>query len=156
MSAIVLSPISVGIYTALNVSAVTSLASGPYDTEAPQGANFPYVWFVVMEENARGLGRGGLRRISVRVHAASKGTATLGPATQLQGIMSAVVNTLEDATLTLDGAIQGGEVFYADTTEPFPSEIGGAACWEALANFYLYAESSADGDPFVDDSWIQT
>lgn len=155
MPAIVLSPIATGIYTALNVSAITSLAAGPYDTEVPQAPTFPIVWFIAREENARGMGRGGLRKIWIRVHAAANGSATLGPAKQLQGILSAVVNSLEDATLTLDGATQGGEVFYSDTTEPFASEIGGAACWEAVANFYTFAESSEDATPFVDDGWVQ-
>lgn len=155
MSALVLAPISLGIYTALNVAAVTALASGPYDTEVPKVAAFPYVWFIVREENARGLGRGGLRRISVRVHAAATGSASLTPAKQLQGILGAAVNALEDARLTLDGATQGGEVFYSDTTEPVLSEINRSSCWEAVANFYLFAESSENAVPFIDDGWVQ-
>ena len=141
MSALLLAPVSVGVHAALNVSAVTSLAPyGPYDTEAPQSAGFPRVWFVVQEEQARGFGRGGLRKISLRVHAAGTGSATLGPAKQLQGILGAVVATLEDATLTLVGYTQGGEINYSDTTDPFASEIGGQACWESIANFYFWVQ----------------
>lgn len=140
MSALTLVPVSVGVYTALNVAGVTALASGPYDTQVPQGTAFPYVWFTVTEQNARGLGRGGIRRVDVRVHVAAQGTAALGPAKQIEGILAAVVTALEDATLTVTGFRMAGEVFYSDTDEPFTSEIGGATCWEAGANFYLWVE----------------
>jgi hypothetical protein len=140
MSALLLSPVSAGLYTALNVVGVTSLASGPFDTDVPQATGFPCVWFVVQEENARGFGRGGLRKISARVHAAATGSAAQGAAKQLQGILGAVVATLEDATLTISGYTQGGEVVYSDTTDPFPSEIGGQVCWESIANFYFWVQ----------------
>lgn len=140
MSVLTLSPVSAGVYTALNVSAITSIASGPYDTEAPQGATFPYVWFVVTEENARGFGRGQLAQIALRVHAASTSSSTKGAAKEVQTILSAAKNLLEDHTLTISGFTQQGEIVYVDTTEPFPSEIGGKACWEAVANFTLWVQ----------------
>lgn len=140
MSALLLSPVSVGVYTALNVSTLTDLCSGPFDTEVPQLTGFPACWFVLTEENARGMGTGGLRKLSLRVHAAAVGSSTLGPAKQLQGILGAAVSLLEDATLTVSGYRAAGQVFYADTSEPFPSEIAGQACWEALSNFYLWVE----------------
>jgi hypothetical protein len=140
VSASVLSPVTAGVATALTNASLTNLASGPFDTEVPQNTAFPYVWFVVREENARGLGTGGLRKLSVRVHAASIGSATKGPAKELQDITGAAVALLEDATLTVSGFRAAGPVFYSDTSEPLPSEIGGQACWESIANFYLWVE----------------
>jgi hypothetical protein len=68
------------------------------------------------------------------------GSSTKGPAKELQGILSAAKNLLEDATLTMSGYRAAGEIVYLDTSEPFPSEIGGQACYEALANFYFWVE----------------
>lgn len=140
MSTLTLSPVSVGVYTALNVSGLTSLCSGPFDTEVPQVTSFPMCWFVLTEENARGMGTGGLRKLFLRVHAAAKGSTTLGVAKQLQGILAQAVTLLEDASLTVSGYRTAGQVFYDSTTEPFPSEIGGVQCWEAAALFYLWVE----------------
>lgn len=140
MSTLPLSAVSAGLYAALNVNALTSLASGPYDSIVPQGASFPYVWFDVAAENARGLGRGGLRQVNVRVHAAGTGTATAGAAKQVQGIQSVIVELLEDAALALDGYAAAGEVFYGETTEPFDSVIAGVPCVEVVSNFYLWVE----------------
>jgi hypothetical protein len=92
------------------------------------------------EENARGFGTGGMRKVFLRVHAAAVGSATKGPAKELQGILGQAVTLLEDATLTVSGYAMCGQVFYDSTTEPIVSEIGGQACWEAVANFYLWVE----------------
>jgi hypothetical protein len=143
MSVSTLSPVSGGVYTALNVGGLTSLlgaGGGPHNTEVPQEAVFPSCWFVVTEQNARGMGTVGPSRIDLRVHASAVGSASLGVAKQLQGILSAVRSLLEDATLTVTGYRMAGQVVYTMTTEPFESEVGGKPCWEAVANFYLWVE----------------
>lgn len=142
MSTMSLSPVSAGVYAALNVAAMTALAAGPHDSVVPEGAAFPFVWFTVDEENARGLGRGGLRQVNLRVHAAAVDTAAAGAAKHLQLILGKAVELLEDATLTIAGYAQAGEVVYHETTEPFDSIIGGKACLEAASNFTLWAEPS--------------
>ncbi len=144
MSTLSLSPVSAGLYAALNVVGLTGLlgtSGGPHDTAVKQGASFPVCWFTAAEEQARGFGTGGLRKVYVTVHAASVGSAAKGPAKELQGILGEVVVLLEDATLTVSGYTKPcGKVFYNGTTDPVESEIGGQACWEAVANFYLWVE----------------
>lgn len=140
MSTLALSPVSAGIFAALNVSTLTDLATGGIsDLEVPEGAGFPRVWFTVSEESTRGLGRGGLRQLFVRVYGADRSEATEGVRT-LQLMMAAVVLLLEDAALTIAGYRQGGEVVYVGTTEPYDEIIAGVPCKECAAHFYLWAE----------------
>jgi hypothetical protein len=138
VSVLTLSPVSAGVYAALNVSSLTDLVPRVSDTEVRQNTGFPCCWFVVTEENARGFGRGQLARIALRVHAASAGSATQGAAKEVQSILSVAKNLLEDTTLTIVGYRQAGEIVYSDTSEPFPSEVGGQTCWEGIANFILW------------------
>lgn len=140
MSTLTLSAVSVAVYTALNQASLTALASGPYDTEAPQAAAFPYVWFAIDESNDRGFGTGTLNRHFLRVHAASVGSASMGPAKELQGILDAAAALLKDATLTISGFRAAGKVFYDSTTDPVAAEIGGRACFEAVSTFYFWVE----------------
>lgn len=140
MSVSTQSPVSVGVYTALNVSGLTNLASGPYDTEVPQVTTFPCVWFVVSEENARGFGTPTLNQHTLRVHAAATASASQGPAKQLQTILAMARTLLEDVSLTMTGYRVGGKVFYQATTEPVASEIGGKPCWEAASIYYFWVE----------------
>jgi hypothetical protein len=136
MSAGLLSPVSAAVFTKLNVAGLTALAS--VHDHVPQGTAMPYVWYEVSEENARGMGMGGLRQVSLRVHAAS----SYAGAKQLQTIMSKVVDLLEDAALTITGCAQAGRVVYHETTEPFDSVIAGVLVRESAANFTIWAEPS--------------
>jgi hypothetical protein len=139
MSGVALSPVSVAIYAKLNVSALkpgTWALSGIHEGIVPQGAAFPYVWYSVSEDNARGLGRGGLRQVNLTVHAAS----TYQGDKQLQQIIGKVVDLLEDAALVIVGYRQGGEVVYHEAVGPFDSTIGGVRCREMVANFTIWAE----------------
>lgn len=139
MSALALPAVAVGFHSALNQSSLTAVADGPHDALVPQKRAFPIVWFVLSEDNARGLGRGGLRRIDARVHAAADSGAT-GAAARVRAILAVVVGLLEDATLTISGYRQGGEIFYGVTTDPIPSELNGVPCLEAVSNFYFWVE----------------
>lgn len=136
MSVLSLSPVSAGVYSKLNVAALTALATGGIFDDVPQGTAFPYVWFTVEEENARGLGRGGLRQINLRVHAES----TYQGNKQLQQILSKAIELLEDQTLTITGYRQAGEIVYHETTRPFQQERAGLKYREAAANFTIWAE----------------
>jgi hypothetical protein len=137
MSTAALSPVSQGVFAKLNVPALKpALVTKVSDDNVPQGTAFPYAWFTLNEDNARGMGRGGLRRVDIHVHAASAAT-TNAP---LQAIMSKIVELLEDKTLTVPGYRQGGEVFYGEIVGPFDSVIGGVAVREAIANFWTFVE----------------
>ena len=68
MAYLALSPVSVGVYTALNVAGLTALVTGVYDDVA-QGTALPFVWYEVQEpEDVRGFGTGGLPVVELRVH----------------------------------------------------------------------------------------
>jgi hypothetical protein len=141
VSTLSLSPVSTGVFTALNVPALTALATGGIsDVDVPALSGFPRVWFTVGEENARGLGRGGLRRINLRVYGADESSGTTEGVKRLQLLMAAVVSLLEDATLTLVGYQQAGEIVYVDTVEPYDELIAGVRCLESVAHFYFWVE----------------
>lgn len=157
MSTLSISPVSTGVLAALNVSAITDIATGGIsDLEVPTGNGYPRVWFTVSEENARGLGRGGLRRIELRVYGADRSSGDNEPegVRRLQLLMAQIVYRLEDYTLTMDGYRMGGEIFYADTIDPYDSVIAGTPCKESASNFYFWVEPTTE-EPFVDLDWIQ-
>lgn len=140
MSTLPLQPVSAGFFAALDQGALTDLANGPFDTQVPQRTGFPFVWFVLSAENARGFGRGGLRRVDARVHAAVAASAAAGAAKELQEIQAVVVNLLEDETLTISGYQQAGEITYGMTTDPVAALLNDVACWESVSNFYFWVE----------------
>lgn len=141
MATLSLSAVSVGVATALNVSALTSLVGGRIADSVPlQGWAFPYVWYVVSEDHVGAFGTtDGPMRVSLRVHVA---TDTRG-AKQAQDILAAVKTLLKDVALTLSGAQMCGRVFYLDTSEPFTSVIAAKECLEMASNYYLFVEPSA-------------
>lgn len=138
-----LNTVSAAIYAALNVAAVTALASGPFDTVVPQGTAFPYVWFTVNEEQAGGMGSVGvLGKVNVRVYAASNGSVGSGPAQELGAILDAVRGLLEDHVLTFGQGFQAaGGLFYSDTPDATPEVINGVPCWTRASNYYGWVEA---------------
>lgn len=136
MSASALSPVAAGVYAALAPALVSLATGGVFDGVVPQGTQFPFVWFSVSEENARGMGRVGPRLVRLRVSAMSE----YGGDKELEQILSAAVALLEDATLTVAGYRPCGEVFYDNTVDPIDEVFGGVRCREAAANFRLYVE----------------
>lgn len=133
--------VSEAVYDRLHHSSVTNLApvSGAV---VPQGTAFPYVWYVLSEEHAGGMGASdGPMLVNLRVHVAT----SYGGATQAQRILAAVKARLKDEALTFtDGGLQmAGQVFYEDTSEPFRSVIAGVECLEAASNYYLWVEPAS-------------
>ncbi|HXG56678.1 MAG TPA: DUF3168 domain-containing protein [Vicinamibacterales bacterium] len=137
MSVLALSPVSASVYGVLNVAALTALVTGVFD-DVPQGTAFPYVWYVVDEENARGMGRGGMRQVNLRVHAVSSYEGQK----ELHTIMSKVIQLLEDTALTITGYQAAGEVVYRETVAPFQSMIDEVQVRESVAQFTIWAEPS--------------
>ncbi len=158
MSTLALSPVSAGVFAALNVAAITDLATGGIsDLEVPTDAGWPRVWFTVSEENARGLGRGGLRKMNLRVFAADRSSSEADGTEgvrRLQLLMAQIVYRLEDFELSMDGYRIADSVFYSDTLDPYDEVIAGVPCKESAANFYFWVEPTAES-PFVALDWIQ-
>jgi len=137
MPFLALSPVSAAVFTALNVAALTALTPGGMGDDIPQPATFPFVWSEVQERDVRGLGRGSLPEVAVRVHAFS----TYEGAREAQQITAKVIELLKDQRLTVSGYTQCGEVFY-DETVTLPNEaINGVKCYELVALFRIYVEA---------------
>ena len=140
MPSLSLDPVSAGIYTLLNVAALTSLASGGISDDTAQQTAFPFVWYEVAEPaDLRGFGTGGLPEIDLRVHVFS----TYEGMQQAQVIGEQVIALLKDQTVSVSGYTQCGHVFY-DRTVPLPEEVlNGVKCHELVSFFRLYVEETA-------------
>lgn len=153
MSTLALDPVAAGVFEELSAPAITDLATGGiYDVEVPASAGFPRVWFTVSEENARGLGRGGMRKINLRVYGAQRASDGAEGVSRLVLLLAQVVSALEDASLTMDGYRMDGEIFYSDTIEPYDSVIAGVVCKEMASNFYFWVEPTTE-ENFIDSDW---
>jgi hypothetical protein len=51
-----LSPVSIGVFTALNVAALAAVAPGGVGDDIAQGTGYPFVLYTVAEEEVDGLG----------------------------------------------------------------------------------------------------
>jgi len=67
-----LSPVAAAVYTALNVSAMTNLATGGVWDDVPEGTAFPYVWVRVSERTNDYMGGHAGFEVDVRVHVFSQ------------------------------------------------------------------------------------
>lgn len=134
-----LGPVSVGVYTALNVSGLTALVSSRIYDDVPQNPTFPFVWYEADEaRDVRGMGTGGLPEVELRVHVFStyQGTA------EGQAIAKKVIELLKDQALTVSGYAQAGRVFY-DSTQVFADQIiQGVKVREFVVQFRVYVEES--------------
>lgn len=139
MAYLALGPVSIALYTALNVAGMQALIGSRIYDAVPQGPTFPFVFYQVREaRDARGMGTGGLPEIELRVHAFS----TYEGMKEAQSIIQKAIELLRDQSLTITGYAHAGRVFY-DETLPFGDElIQGVACRELVAMFRIYVEES--------------
>lgn len=140
MAYLSLSAVSAAIYTALNVSGLTALATGGiHDSVLPQATTYPCVMFVVSEDRDAGsFGSSRSKRplISLRVHVFS----TYVGMSEAQSVMKKVVELLE-APLTVSG-YNNWAIFY-DSTTPLPDQVvAGEVVQELVAEFRLYVEEA--------------
>jgi hypothetical protein len=134
-----LSPVTVAVYTALNVAGLTALATGGIYDDVPQAPSFPFVWYEVREaRDLRGFGTGGLPEVELRVHVFS----TYEGAAQVQSLTAKVVELLKDVALTVTGYAQCGRVFYDATSEPFDELLNGQHVREQVSQFRIYVEQT--------------
>ncbi len=136
MASLALGPVAVAVYAALNVAGLTALATGGIYDDVPQAPSYPFVWFELFEQEARGFGTGGLPEVTVRVHAFS----TYAGTKEAQSITKKAIELLKDQTLTVVGYTFCGRVFYDETTPVLDEELNGVKVREQVANFRLYVE----------------
>lgn len=131
-----LSPVSVGLYTLLNVAGLTALATGGiYDT-VPGRVTFPFIFYAVDEVDVRGFGTSGLPEVRIRVHAYDTAEKH-GP---VQAMLAKAIELLKDKALTVSGYTMCGHIFYDQTTSLPDELINGIACHELVAEFRAYVE----------------
>ncbi len=138
MAYLALSPVSVAVDNALNVAALTALATGGIYDGIPQAPSYPLVFFEVQEEDQRPFGGGGLPQVTLRVHAFS----THEGMKEAQTIIAKAIQLLRDVSLSVTGYAQAGKVFY-DRTVALPNEVvRGVEVRELVAEFRIYVEEA--------------
>lgn len=143
-----LSPVSAALYSALNVTSVTSLATGGVGDDIGQSVAFPFLLFTVTESTRGGFGtwpgRKQLPQVDVRLHAFSNYRG----GKDAQGIVDAALAALFLAfdpttpTVTVTGYATCS-LFHDSTSEPFDSLVAGQKVKEVVAQLRLYVEASA-------------
>ena len=117
-----LSPVSAGIYAALNVAGLLTVAPGGVHDDLPQSTAYPCVLFEVAEEDDSafgsrpGSGPGSMSRITLRVHVYSQS----GGMKECQTVMAKVKELLRTAP-----AASGFSVWdiWFESETPFGDEV---------------------------------
>ena len=142
MAYLSLSPVSVAIFTALNVSALTNLATGGiHDSILPQGTTYPCVLFEVSEDQQLGgfgtkPGRGMLPQIGLRLHVFSKYVGM----SEAQSVMQKAIQLLADPPPVT--GYSSWAIFH-DSTIPLPDQVvSGEPVQELVANLRMYVEEA--------------
>jgi hypothetical protein len=134
-----LSPVSVAVYSTLNVAALTALAPGGVRDDVPQGVTFPFVFFEVREDDISGFGASPhFGDVELRIHAYS----TQGSMKEAQDIIAKVNELLRNTTLTISGFNHAGKVAWLRTIPLQDELINGVKCHEMVSVFRIYAEST--------------
>lgn len=141
-----LGPASVAVFTALNVSSLTSsLAPGGVHEVLPQGVTYPAVLFSLAEGRQLGglgtkPGSGQLPEIELRVHVFDDYHGLK----RCQAAMSEVVRLVTAGPLTVSGyRFCGGETFYDDALPLRDEVVAGERVQELVANFRFYVEQGS-------------
>lgn len=134
-----LSPVSVGVYTALNVAAVTNLATGGVGDDIAQGTGYPFVLFEVHERPIGGFGTkpgtvGQLPVVDLLVHVFSQFQGL----SEAQGVMNQVIGALTTAP-TVSG-YSSWAIFHDETINLGDQTVAGVKVKELVARFRLYVE----------------
>lgn len=134
-----LSPVSAGVYTALNVAGLTALAPGGVHDDLPQNTAFPCVLFDVDDYREGGFGtKPGVKqlsRIDLRVHVFSK----FAGMSEAQSVMNKVLQLLADAP-TVSG-YSSWAIFHDETVNLGDQELAGVKVKELVALFRIYVEA---------------
>lgn len=138
MAYLSLDPVSVGVFTALNVAALQALSTGGIFDDIPQEVSFPCVLYQVSEDrDLRGFGTGGLPEVRLRVHA--YGLDLVG----LQAIVQKAIQLLRDVRLTVSGYTTCAGVFYDETLTFDDVLVNSVKVHELVAQFRIYVQEAA-------------
>ena len=137
MAKLSLSAVAVGVYTALNVSGLTSLlgASRIYD-QIPRNPTYPFVAYTLDKIEDRGLGTTELPELTLRVSTFSQSDTQA----EAQAIVAKVEELLTDATLTISGYRMAGQVVWRESMDLGNTEINGVKSREWVSQFTVWCE----------------
>ena len=140
MAYLALDPVSIAVYSALNVAALLSLAPGGVRDGVPLSATYPFVLFGVSEvDQLGGFGStyGSRPEVQVRVHVF---TTDIGFQTANQ-VMQKVVELL-DAPLSVTGYNCAGS-FKGPSTPLSGQVVAGRAVNELVTDFRYFVQETA-------------
>lgn len=134
-----LSPVSAGIYAALNVAGLLALATGGVSDDIAQGTGYPFVLFEVHETASGGFGTkpgtGQLPQIDLLVHVFSQFQGM----SQAQAVMGKVLELLKDPPAVT--GYSSWAIFHDETLNLGDQNVGGVKVKELLARFRLFVEA---------------
>ena len=137
-----LSPVSQGIYAALNVSALTGLLAGGVHDDVPQAPSYPFVQYEVqLERDLGGFGTKALPQLEIRVHVFSQYAGWQ----EAETILAAAETLLHHET----PAVTGYATWYCRAQVERPAvklddqELNGVKVKELVGFFDLYVESTS-------------
>lgn len=137
MAALSLSAVAVGVYTALNVSALTTLVGTRIEDHFPRTPTYPFVYYAIDKDEARGMGTAELPELTVRVSTFS----TSDTMAQGQAIVAAIEGRLTDATLTISGYRMAGKVVWRGSTYlGVVDDVNKVPVHEWVSQFSLWCE----------------
>ncbi len=134
-----LSPVSAGIFAALNVAGLTALAPGGVGDDIGQNTGYPYVLYEVSERAMGGLGtkpgHGQLPEIDLRVHVFSRYEGLK----EAQAVMDKVMQLLADPPAVT--GYSSWAIFHDETINLGDQVIAGVKTKEVVGLFRLYVEA---------------
>ena len=132
------SAVSVGVYTALNVSGLTALVSTRIYDDFPRTPTYPFVSFALDETEARGMGTAELSMLTLRVSALS----TSETWAEVETIAAKVKELLKDAALTVSGYQTAGKVFWRESLKLPGGVVNGVPVKEMVVACDVYVEAA--------------
>lgn len=131
-------PVTAAVYTALNVAAMTALATGGVYAHVPQATAFPYVRIdSPVESRFDTMGRAG-KELSISVHAFS----TYAGPTQAAGILSKAIELLHYQALSITGH-DTVTVQYETGSDAGDEIVNGVTVYHYVAIFRLLVQQTA-------------
>jgi hypothetical protein len=134
-----LDPVSAGLYTALNIAAVTVLATGGVGDDIAQSTGYPFVLYEVHEKAFGGFGtkpgRGQLPQIDLLVHVFSQYAGL----SEGQGVMDQVLKALADPPAVT--GYSSWAIFHDETVNLGDQIVAGLKVKELVARFRWFVEA---------------
>ena len=132
-----LEPVSEAVYSTLNVSAMTALATGGIYDDVPQDTAYPFVWYTVREADVAGTFGQVFQRCRIVVHCFSQYQGSQ----QAQVIINKAVDLLRGQTPSVTNytALQ---LLHEGSTGLPDEDIGGVKTKHLMAEFELTVSES--------------